>query len=115
MRASLHAPRPPATSESLSQECRSAEQALEDGNNLRPCATLARFATVGVFMESWHVAAICRAGRPMQIANVTSVSSTHAACIVCTLVDHSTIIGRGVTMLEHKALSPRDGRHVHFV
>ena len=76
-------PPPPATSTSLPQQCASAGQAREHGNNLRRCATLARFATVGVSMA--------RGGHlPRWTTDVDrkrdARSSTDAACMyVCTL------------------------------
>lgn len=108
-------PPPPATSTSLPQQCASAGQAREHGNNLRRCATLARFATVGVSMA--------RGGHlPRWTTDVDRkrderfFNSCCCCMSVCTLADHRPFIGNCAAHAgSTKALSPRDSRHVHFV
>lgn len=98
-------PPPPATSTSLPQQCASAGQACEHGNNLRRRATLARLATVGVSMA--------RGGHlPRWTTDVDRKRDErffNCCCMsVCTLADHRAFIGKTVSMLG----AQRPCRHV---
>jgi hypothetical protein len=85
-------------------------KALEDGNNLHRCATLARFCAGRRIHGTWRPSAVFA---DRNVTNVFNRRCMHAKLLITGQSSTKPSLPR--LALEHKALHPRDKTIVHFV